>query len=225
MPSNKAVRIVIVGLAASFSVLAEPIPQLINTGIGWPPGFLDYNYSFEVIGGGSNDPFNQGGAAINNIGHSYIGTDLPGEWIANSVDSLWLTPETVARRSTGFDFYVDGLYKWTLNFDLTGYIPSSALLSGYYLADNHAIVSLNGNQLVSGGGYNAWTYFAATDYFIQGINKLEFLVTNQASCCGYNATGLRVQFLSSEVSPVPEPETNVLMLVGLGLMGLVARRR
>lgn len=40
-----------------------------------------------------------------------------------------------------------------------------------------------------------------------------------------NPTGLRVEFLSSNVAAVPEADTYAMMLAGLGLMGAIARRK
>ena len=56
---------------------------------------------------------------------------------------------------------------------------------------------------------------------IHDSNTLEFKVTNLAQASG-NPTGLRVEFLASEV---PEPESYALMLGGLGILGAVAARR
>jgi len=49
-------------------------------------------------------------------------------------------------------------------------------------------------------------------------------VINQAQGAG-NPTGLRVEFLSSNVAAVPEADSYALMMAGLGLMGLVVRRK
>ena len=50
-------------------------------------------------------------------------------------------------------------------------------------------------------------------------------MTNWAQNSG-NPTGLRVEFDASSVAAaVPEPETYAMLLAGLGMLGLVARRR
>jgi len=35
----------------------------------------------------------------------------------------------------------------------------------------------------------------------------------------------KLTFTAHETVPVPEPESNALMLVGLGIIGLIARRK
>ena len=66
--------------------------------------------------------------------------------------------------------------------------------------------------------------FSAASGFHSGLNTLDFVVTNVAQNGG-NPTGLRVEFTASNVTPVPEPETYAMLLAGLGLMGVISRRR
>ncbi len=48
---------------------------------------------------------------------------------------------------------------------------------------------------------------------------------NHATFQDLTPTGIRVEFLGSSVTAVPEPESYAMMLAGLGLMGAIARRR
>ena len=92
-----------------------------------------------------------------------------------------------------------------------------------------ALNGVNLGTIASGdaSSFNSWTFFdsvAPGASFIAGVNTLTFTVTNLARNGG-NPTGLRVEFLDSSVTAVPEPETYALMLAGLGIIGFVARRR
>ena len=42
---------------------------------------------------------------------------------------------------------------------------------------------------------------------------------------GHATAGMAAYAVQMDVTPVPEPETYALMLAGLGLLGLIARRR
>ena len=71
---------------------------------------------------------------------------------------------------------------------------------------------------------SGWSGFSATSGFHAGVNTLDFVVTNFAQNGG-NPAGLRVEFDSSSVTAVPEPETYAMLLGGLAVLGLVKRRR
>ena len=148
---------------------------------------------------------------------------LAGNWLANTATSSWLTP--TANQGESFDPSANGLYTWTTTFNLNGYDATTASLSGQFAADNSAVVYLNGNLIGTSSGFSSWSAFSATaSSFVAGVNTLSFVVTNQAQDFG-NPTGLRVEFLSSNVAAVPEADSYALMLAGLGLMGLVVRRK
>lgn len=194
---------------------AASITGLVNTGASFTAGQTDTNYSFASLGG----------TATGTGGYGVVAPDTGfpiGPWIANTSASKWLAPTSNAAQS--YDPVVDGNYKWTLSFDLTGYIPNTASFAGRWAADNGGTVKLNGNLLGSSSGFTTFSSFSANSGFVGGINTLDFYVTNYARDGG-NPTGLRVEFLQSSVTPVPEPETYALLLAGLGLMGTIARRR
>ncbi len=62
-------------------------------------------------------------------------------------------------------------------------------------------------------------------YFTGQLIALDFIVFNSPIAFGGNPSGLRVQILSAEADPVPEPMTLSMMGLGLLGLGLYARRK
>ena len=193
--------------ASSFlSAHAASISGLVNTG-SFASGAQDTNYS------------------LNGSGFGYVTKDNiwpVGPWIANTATSKWITPS--ANQAASFDPYANGTYTWSLSFNLTGFDAATASFSGKLAADNSAVVKLNGVAIGSANSFTSFSNFSAASGFNSGLNTLDFVVTNVAQNGG-NPTGLRVEFTASNVTPVPEPETYAMLLAGLGLMGVISRRR
>jgi hypothetical protein len=192
------------------------IEGLYNTGEVFFAGEQDTNYAFTVINGTATGT---GGYGIVSEG---VGFPF-NAWSANSAASSWLTPSANAGQS--YDPSSDGLYKWSISFDLSGKNLSSASFSGRWWADNQGYVQLNGVTISTGVNLSSPTSFAASSGFVAGMNTLDFFVTNFAQGSG-NPTGVRVEFLDSyAVAAVPEPESWALILAGLAVVGAIARRR
>jgi len=198
----------VVATASFVSAHAASISGLVNTGGSFASGAQDTNY------------------VLNGSSFGYVSSNgtfpLAGNWIPNTSTSKWITP--TASQGQSFDPSANGTYSWKLSFDLTGFDANTASFSGQFAADNKAIVKLNGVQVGSANGFGSFYSFGANSGFSSGANTLEFVVTNLAQNSG-NPTGLRVEFLQSNVTPVPEPETYAMLLAGLGLMGVISRRR
>lgn len=139
-----------------------------------------------------------------------------GPWVANDGVSKWIGP------NAGAETVPNGPYFYTTTFDLTGLIPGTAELHGYYTADDQVSIWLNGVQvapLTPDECYGTFFPFSITSNFIGGLNTLEFQTFNTH---GF-PTGLRVE-ISGTASAVPEPSTIALSGIG-GLTGLVLVRR
>lgn len=191
------------------SAQAASINGLNNTGTG-ASGSADAYYTLSS-------------SSVTETVPTITGPGFPiGTWLANDAVSKWITPTAVQDQS--LDPSSDGIYTYTLTFDLSGYNPASALFSGRMAADNSVEVRLNNNSIGSWNYFTSWGSFSANSGFVAGVNTLEFIVTNQAQGSG-NPTGLRVEFLNSSVNAVPEPATYAMLLGGMALMGAVARRR
>ena len=218
------VRTSIAVAATLFSGLAAAtaIGGLVNTGAGLAAGSTDSHYSFSAIG-------NAAGLTGNGIVSNGSLDPFP-SWLANTASSSWLIPG--ANQNTNYSPTSNSTFTWSLSFDLTGFDASSASFSGQWAADNKGVLLLNGNvisTISSERGYAGWTSFAASSGFLAGVNTLQFVVTDTVDRT-YNFTGLRAEFLSSNVNAtiapsVPEPHSYALMLAGLGALGFVARRR
>lgn len=210
---KKLALVLVMGLA-SVNAYAVDIVGLNNTGAGFAAGALDTNYAL------SSTTTTVGANGYVTANGSF---PLAGDWLANTTTSSWLTP--TATQGESLDLSVDGIYTWTTTFDLTGYDAATASFNGQFAADNAALAYLNGNLIGTSNGFTSWSSFSATaGSFVAGVNTLSFVLTNQAQSFG-NPTGLRVEFLTSNVAAVPEADTYALMLAGFGLMGLVARRK
>lgn len=199
---------------ASVNAHALDIAGLYNTGASFAAGAQDTHYALS--------------STTNTVGaYGYVSSNgtfpIAGNWLANTTTSSWLTP--TSSQGESFDPSANGTYTWTTTFDLTGFDAASASFSGQFAADNSALAYLNGNLIGTSNGFASFSAFAATaNDFVAGVNTLSFVVTNLAQNGG-NPTGLRVEFLSSNVAAVPEADTYAMMLAGLGLMGAIARRK
>jgi hypothetical protein len=161
-----------------------------------------------------------------NGGSAFIGQPLNPAWQANDASSSWLTP--TANGNADLDPNAPGLYTYSLTFSLAGFDPASASFSGRFAVDNAVDeIRLNGNLIGSGGAccsFGSGGTFDALSGFVAGDNTLTFTVRNFAQSSG-NPSGVRVEFLQSSVSAVPEPATWALLIGGFGVIGAAARRR
>ena len=208
-----SLAIVAAGLLAGTSAHAAPIVGLCNTGqtVGCSgPGTL----------GTTDDNWFMSSPA----GVAWNGTPINGAWLANNSTSLWITPQSNGNQT--LDPAADGLYSYSLNFDLTGFQFASASFLGRFAVDNSVdSITLNGNAVLgSGGTFGSWSNFSSSGGFVSGVNTLTFNTRNFAQNGG-NPAGLRVEFLQSNAIAVPEPATWALLILGFGLVGGAMRRR
>jgi hypothetical protein len=196
-------------VACISSAHAAPITGLYNTGQG-ASGNLDTNYALSS-------------PSVTETAPTITDSSYPvGTWLANDGISKWITP--TATQAQSLDPSSNGTYTYTLTFDLTGFLATSAMFNARVAADNGVEVKLNSSSITTASGFSSWSSVGASSGFLSGLNTLEFIVTNTAQSSG-NPTGLRVEFIDSNVSAVPEAETYGMMLGGLALLGLAARRR
>jgi hypothetical protein len=109
-------------------------------------------------------------------------------WLATSSTSKWIAPR--AEQVVG---NLPGVYSYWTFFDLTGIDPTQFRIDGQWAVDDVGIsLMINGNESgITAGGSGAFTPFAISQNFVDGVNQLEFQVTNGGGAA--NPTGLRVE--------------------------------
>lgn len=171
--------------AACPTALADTLP-LYGTGVD------DANLA---LPGGAADPhffvLETGDQAV-------VLSSLWSQWVPNDTNSAWI----------GWiddPFPPTGTFTYRTTFDLTGYDPSTAVLTGDWAADQFGHIVLNGVDTgVSlpdgnwdGGQHPNLNPLVVSGGFIDGINVLDFVVVEPD---GYD--GLRVRNLAVSADPV-----------------------
>lgn len=123
-------------------------------------------------------------------------------YVSPPVGSSWISP-----RAGNVPV---GDYSYALAFDLSGEEASRIVVRGSLAADNRVVVYLNGlSSGVETSSYSSLTAFSIASGFIEGLNVLDFVVTNTTS--SPNPSGLLVANLRAEIdafSIARNPGTN-----------------
>lgn len=202
---------VVMGLASAPSH-AVTISGLFNTGtdasnlaLTGGNGVVDTHY--QILS--STSPGYAGNQAVTYFHSAYAANDANSRWISLS-----------ANGSPGGNTTV---YRTT--FDLTGFDPLTALITGNWGVDNAGSIILNGVYSgISHTGFSSLVSFSLNSGFVAGMNTLDFEVRDFGQ-----PTALRVDDLAGTANlygpgnTVPEPTS--IALLSLGLLGLAARRR
>ena len=199
------------------SAFAQNIGGLFNTGtdssnnaLPGGDGVTDPHYLIAS----STSPGFAGGQAVTFTHPAYALNDANSRWISIS--------------STGTPGSNTTLYR--LTFDLTGFDPFTAVITGDWGVDNDGSILLNGvatGNVLTGGttaNFSVLHAFSINSGFVAGINFLDFSVTDLGA-----PTALRVDNLSGTArqvnSAIPEPATWLMMLLGFGAVGFAVRRQ
>jgi hypothetical protein len=211
--------------AAALAACSLPLAAATQTVV-----FTEYTLSYDDSSALGGLAFNSGGAE----GAFSFGWELPTSLLAVETSMNFALPSFTLTANAGY----------TLGGVLSGFIGNlsfSEYQSGSSLALMSALVSVDGGPEYALGGaldrfeqvntaFGRAGYFAAQNYIdLYGVSSITVLfptltldVSEQAAIFSTGQGRLEFGFFAI---PVPEPETYALLLAGLGLVGLVARRR
>ena len=209
-----AAAVVCAGLFASDQASADPITTLFSTGV---------DASGSPLPGGSVDPH----YTVSTGPSAYV-IGSPGSvgWVGNTANSAWIS--NVANTYGG-----PGPFTYTTTFDLTGFVPSTASISGWMSADDQAVIYLNTVDVFNGAldATAPWSFLeplTISSGFVTGLNTLEIVLPNYLEYGNDGPTGLQLDIAGTadvrgENPSVPEPTT--IALFGMALAGVGAARR
>jgi len=197
-------------LGVSSPTYASSLTTLFNTGVDSGGNVLtnntigDPHYSLIAVPSGSTNT-----RIITSAGGFPIGP-----YLGDNTLSRWIGPNNDADLNGPV-----GNFTYRTTFDLTGFNPSTALISGKWSSDNNGLsILLNGVNIgtpaIPFTAFTNWFPFSISSGFVGGINTLDFLVYN-----GGGPTALRVE-MAGTASAVPIPAA--LWLIGSALIGLVS---
>ncbi len=210
---SKTIQNLVLTIGILQTAFGAAIPGLFNTGT---------NASNLALVGGNGTPelhytIVGVGPAVTYVHPGYLADDANSRWLSEAATGSFNASTRTFR----------------LIFDLTGFDPNTASLSGDWGGDNCGVVQLNGGPTSgtlpgTGSGcldfsaFQTLTAFSFNSGFVAGLNNLDFIVTDVSA-----PGGVRVDNLAGtvNVTGVPEPATATVTLFGLGLVGLAVMRR
>ena len=169
----------------SSSARADDVPGLYATGVDdsgnvLAPGAVDPHW--QVVSAPASSGFVTPNGAIVATPHPvYVGNDAVG-----GPGSSWIGIRSKLALASAA-----GTYVYRTTFDLSGFDPATAALTGRLAVDNSIVdVVLNGTSLgAAGGQFRDWTPFQVDSGFADGVNVLDLVVSN----FGADPSGLRVE--------------------------------
>lgn len=145
-------------------------------------------------------------------------TTLGDSWVTIS-GTQWIGPHP--NQSSAFrGSCCGGSDVYTTTFDLTGFNPLSAAITGIFTADDTVVITLNGHTIFNASPADFWTLTVSlpsvpSGDFVAGLNTLSFAVDNS----GNGATGLDVKFaVTADPSRSATPETGLIVPLSFALL-------
>jgi len=214
-------QLTVLALAAAFtaaSAQSAVVSGLYNTGVGVGGAAL-------AAGDGQQD----GNYKVGSSNLSGIVAGAPtytyynGAYAAENASSRWIA-------YSGSPFVGVGSFSASTTFDLTGYQPGTASITGNWGVDNEGEIFLNGVSTgitltgIVVGNFNVLHSFTIGSGFVAGINTLTFAVYDGGSPAAVRLDNA-VLTATATVTAVPDAATWTLMIAGFGMVGATLRRR
>ncbi len=194
------------------------LTDLYNTGVdaahvalAGGDGVVDSHYTVSASGLAGINP---GDATYTYYNGAYVPEGATSRWISYS----------------GTPFIGAGAFSVTTTFDLTGYDPTTAAVSGLWGVDNDGEIFLNGVSTgftltgSTGANFNALHAFSLNSGFVAGINTITITVADSGPPAAFRIDGL-VGSANVAAPTIPEPATWGLMIAGFTVVGATMRRR
>jgi hypothetical protein len=186
----------------SMSAVPPPsIPGLFNTGVDGTGTVLPYD---------TTDPhYTQTGPLSGAIVINRRVNSSTNQWVIPPDGSAWIGPVESNTNSPV------GVYTYTFTFNLTGFNPATAVITGEVASDNDSHIILNGTDTgISPTNYMSLMNISLTNGFVSGTNILEVTVTNTPPQSGGGSpSGLLIANLVGTAQPM------VASILGISLSG------
>ena len=192
-------------------VVLSPVPIVSLFGTGVQSNSTSGNPS-ALVSPGSPDPhyrlivtptsFLAPSYVTQTTGYPFTGPSAA--WAPNDSSSQWISPHANENSlDGGAPSEPVGTYEYETQFDLSGFIPSTATISGRIYSDNDISgVYLNGVRTnIAAGGFGG-TVFNLTTGFVTGANTIDVIMTNNPSSHS-NPSGMRLGFSSAIAETYP----------------------
>lgn len=201
---------------ASAAPLALFATGVTASGTPLPGGALDPHWTI-VSGPGVTAPQPATVLANQHPNRNYVET-ADSKWISTTVGGLGTSNTT---------------FVYELLFDLGGYDPETAGISGRWGVDNLGSVWLNGAPAQGLGvltladdddwqNFNTLQEFSIMAGFVPGVNSLRFTVSDVQNPSGLNVSGLAG---FADITSLPESSTLALSLAALAMLTATTWRR